>query len=666
MKSLVLFLFALFLVFACDNKSIERKISPKVIKTFYTISASQKQELINVVNHYSKNNKDSLKLKAALFLIKEIPRQYFYTSAQLKEFDILFTILGNKSDAWKQNIPWYGNQVHLIIDSLERAQGTCCGVLQKMYDRDLITADLLIEDIDLAFDSWNKPWSKHYTFNQFCEYILPYRATHEKLEKWRLTYLNKLKHLNYELKDSSSALELARRINEVSQLYYQDGINRYPVNISPTNLMKTSFADCRSIANYKLLRMRSMGIATAIDFVPQWANIDHGHYWNSLFDNSGKAVSFMAALNDVHALTAYNSILPKVYRYTWSSNPKVEKLLNNTELNCPDFFLNPAYIDVTDEYVKTINFNIYLLNRNINYKYVYLCLFNKGFNAIDFSEIDSNNTVSFNKVGLNAFYFPMYYDKGKYITAASPFYINSEGKKVDVPCTNTSQQSMTMTRKYHMETRKENWLKSLIGGEIQLSNDKNFTTYVIAHKIQKMPSQHLESAKTKIKSKYRYARFIFSPSELQIKYWGDGASLAELSFFDHRGNELTGKPFGSTGKAYNTYIAENAFDKNPLTFFEDARLEGTKYVALDFMSPRMVSEIKYWARNDMNDIQAGDEYELMYFDGNSFSSLGRKMSSDTLISFTNVPKDAVYWLKDLSHGSEERIFTYEEGKQVWW
>ena len=31
-----------------------------------------------------------------------------------------------------------------------------------------------------------------------------------------------------------------------------------------------------------------------------------------------------------------------------------------------------------------------------------------------------------------------------------------------------------------------------------------------------------------------------------------------------------------------------------------------------------------------------------------------------------MPRGALYWLRDLSKGKEERIFSYEDGKQVWW
>lgn len=38
---------------------------------------------------------------------------------------------------------------------------------------------------------------------------------------------------------------------------------------------------------------------------------------------------------------------------------------------------------------------------------------------------------------------------------------------------------------------------------------------------------------------------------------------------------------------------------------------------------------------------------------------------DTLV-YVEVPKNALLWLHNHTQGKEERIFTYESGKQIWW
>ena len=58
-------------------------------------------------------------------------------------------------------------------------------------------------------------------------------------------------------------------------------------------------------------------------------------------------------------------------------------------------------------------------------------------------------------------------------------------------------------------------------------------------------------------------------------------------------------------------------------------------------------------------------YELFYWN-NKWISLGTQKAEDFNIKFDNVPKNALLWLRNLTKGHEERPFTYENGKQVWW
>ena len=68
---------------------------------------------------------------------------------------------------------------------------------------------------------------------------------------------------------------------------------------------------------------------------------------------------------------------------------------------------------------------------------------------------------------------------------------------------------------------------------------------------------------------------------------------------------------------------------------------------------------------DSNNVRAGDLYELRYWQ-DGWRSLGKMTAeSDTLV-YEDVPVGALLWLHNHSGGREERIFTYENGKQVWW
>ncbi|MDR0574341.1 MAG: hypothetical protein LBG96_09985 [Tannerella sp.] len=68
-----------------------------------------------------------------------------------------------------------------------------------------------------------------------------------------------------------------------------------------------------------------------------------------------------------------------------------------------------------------------------------------------------------------------------------------------------------------------------------------------------------------------------------------------------------------------------------------------------------------------NTVREGDSYELFYCDDTGWRSLGRRTGDrNHAFDFTDVPANALYRLHDYTRGKEERIFTFEGGKQVWW
>ena len=67
-----------------------------------------------------------------------------------------------------------------------------------------------------------------------------------------------------------------------------------------------------------------------------------------------------------------------------------------------------------------------------------------------------------------------------------------------------------------------------------------------------------------------------------------------------------------------------------------------------------------------NLIKIGDTYQLFYWDINGWVLLETKVASKNSITFDNVPKNALLILRDLTRGKQERIFTYENNKQVFW
>jgi hypothetical protein len=185
--------------------------------------------------------------------------------------------------------------------------------------------------------------------------------------------------------------------------------------------------------------------------------------------------------------------------------------------------------------------------------------------------------------------------------------------------------------------------------------------------IEQIPGEHFKELESHSDGAFKYLRMVFSNRESDIVYDGDGASIAEIEFITTGNKVVKGIPVGTPGRKYNNYVPKNCFDGDPITFFEDARpKENCKFVGLVANSPVKIRKIRFLARNDMNSIQKGNEYELFYWDNKQFASLGKTIANDTLLIYNNVPENSVLLLKNLSAGKEERIFTWENGKQVWW
>ena len=161
---------------------------------------------------------------------------------------------------------------------------------------------------------------------------------------------------------------------------------------------------------------------------------------------------------------------------------------------------------------------------------------------------------------------------------------------------------------------------------------------------------------------YRYVRFRTSQKHLR---------MAEVAFFGKDGigieRELTGRIIFDSIPEVN---AMNIFDKNYATETCVNRIlpPSPYWIGLDLGPGNTcrVTRIEYCTYSGCNFVEAGDLYELFYFDQKlGWVSLGQQISPSEVLHY-DIPKNALLWLRDLSKGREERIFTYENGRQVWW
>lgn len=632
------------------------------------MSNENQKKFEKVFDHYKKPE-DRLKLKAAYFLVENMQGKGYYKGKQLEDFNVLFDVLANKPADYRENLPWYADELNVLLDSIEHIYGPLS--FSNMYfikDEDAFTTASFINYIDEAFQSWENPWSKEVvSFDDFLNYVLPYRNFQEPLEPWREMYTKKFNWIDDSVSLSDDIIRVADRLNVGSELKFSNGFGRYIVSIAPSDLLKAMYGTCADNSNHKAMIMRSHGIPVAIDYFPQYGSDHNTHYWNSIIDRNGNFISFEEALHDINAFVAYKYKIGKVFRKSFSKNKALIELIETEKENTPFVFRSCDFSDVTSEYVATTKVRLKLDNIPNGTGYVYAAVFNnKAWTVIDFARINKDGSVTFTQMGRDVLFLPVYSMNGELLPASNPFYITPKGFIKYVESQDVTEK-VVLTRKYHFHKRKMNWLKCLENGTFEGSNDPGFCEAFTLAKIEETPGEQLVELKNKVSKPFKYYRFKFSQEEQAIIYDGDGASIAEIELIAPSGEKLRGKPFGSPGKKYNPYTPEKCFDGNYLTFFEDSRTgDFDKYVGLELDIPQGVSRIRFIARNDMNSIQVGNLYELFYWDKQQFVSLGQKVASGHQLHYNNVPKGALLWLRNLTEGQEERVFTYEDGKQVWW
>ncbi len=190
------------------------KHSEKVKQTL-KIANGNRIELKNVLEYYSQKPEDSLKLKAANFLIENMQWHYgakVIPSDNLWDLFLLEDSLINRMlqnpAFWKNDKALSGYKYSAKKMLIDKAIGN--STVNAEYQSDLLNlnADFIIEAIETAFQVKELDWCKNLLFEDFCEYILPYRLNNKPVYPIR-------KKLN----------------DHLIKLYFTDSLHRKPNHV---------------------------------------------------------------------------------------------------------------------------------------------------------------------------------------------------------------------------------------------------------------------------------------------------------------------------------------------------------------------------------------------------------------------------------------------------
>ena len=385
-------------------------------------SSKKNKDQIKYAIRYFKQEGDSLQQDASNYILKSIGEHSF----------IQYALVDSGGSEIEWDVLHYKNydSMSAAMDSLEAIKGKLIWEKkEKVEDVQTISAEVLIENVELAFEAWKeKPWAKNYSFEIFKEYILPFRGSNEPIESWRGYFMVEYKDIDSKMNNVNDPLEAATLINKDLKSWFKFDSRFYchPTDQGLFSMLMNKVGRCEDMTNLAIYAMRANGIAVTSDYTPQWADTGNNHAWNVVITPDGKAIPFMGCEENPGKYSLRRR-MAKVYRKTYSKQTENLAFKLGNEEKAPAWLSGKCYLDVTREYTNVSHVTLKLdseIPDGVNF--AYLCVFNSGeWKAIHWGKINGNS-VTFTEMGLNLAYLPMFYVNEELIPAGEPFILRRD------------------------------------------------------------------------------------------------------------------------------------------------------------------------------------------------------------------------------------------------
>ena len=623
------------------------------------VAGENRPQLERVLDHYRHEDKDPSKLAAAKYLIINMPGHFSYTDTATVDFYYNAALKIQQAGGTPE---WQRDTLRSISDALNYS-------LSRAVESDikLVTSDYLIDNIDKAFHEWRtRPWAQHLTFDEFRDWILPYKVIdYQLLDSWRDTLSARFSDsISSVPSDDDRRLSIYGAIDIVRNEIHTKNPPRVlweersgiPLRSAQTWANMT-FGSCYDYVTMGTAVFRSLGLPSVVDRVPVWGRNSEGHSWFTFLSDQGKETPTINSLIVAAGMPFYPyERIPKVWRNTFAINRDIVRY-RNTAKYVHQFDL--CEHDVTDHYVRTSDIEVQLMSDiRIDDKYAYIAVFvNSGgpsWRVLDYGEV-KHGKACFRNMGRNVLYIALYYNGSVLAPASEPFILQKDGRVRYIHSEGgDGVRSIDIRRKYFESYNVVDMRRRILGGKIQCATRPDFSDSVTLYTIEttKIPDKIPVCAR----APYRYWRYL-SPN-------GSWGSVAEVLFMDSLGNPVKGR--GIAVPEAGQDAIDRAYDGNLLSNFEVNQPDGN-WVGLDLGTPGDVSFVRIVPRSDDNDICPGNQYELMFFDGLDWFSIGRKVADDNTLHYENVPINKLLWLRNYTRGNDERPFLLDQdGNIEWW
>ena len=599
-------------------------------------AGENRKELEKVLRHYSDEPEKS---EAARFLISNMPRWY---GRECVGWDSIKPILIRIRKG--ENIP---------TELLRKWQERSLYTQPKVYDAHVITADYLIENIDLAFDVWKRyPWNRSLDFDSFCELILPYRIGDEPLSRWRKLYHDHYTAILDSAYRGNDVVEACKAVDKDLKKDSYRWNTDFALPHQPADfLFYHRVGYCRDVCDITLYAMRACGIPVATDYFVYSPEYQQPHSWTMLRDTTGRFIQF--GFNEFEAnrdtVKTDGRKKGKVYRYCFGAQK--EPLRGVTaDKSVPPLFRNRFIKDVTADYFGRNTATVPVTPNDE--EYVYLGTFSpNGWIPIDIAE-GGKETASFRNLEPDLIYQPLFSDGRQHRPAGYPFVFSGEGVQILKPDTTRMERAVLKRKMSLVQTIAAFLYRGIIGSRIEGCRDTSFAGADLLYRFtDTLRTNYCELMPADTSKAFRFLRYSSPP--------GKSLELAELAIFADTlcKEKIRMRRVNDIGPVH---MLDNITDDDQLTYFTSE--DTSCAIVYDLGKLTKIKKIVFSPRNDDNYIWPGHLYELFYQDGtNGWRSLGKQTAGEREITY-EIPSGALLWLRDLTKGKEEQVFLYRDGQ----
>ena len=671
---------------------------PPGVEETLSQAGKNRGELEKVLRYYRESPEDSLKYRAACFLIDNMKwhlstEQTVFPDSSLLEwhsrFDGLYREMmkGIKDSSLYTEANIESRQQHAFIaHKLETMILPDTPVIVKgvFPDPRHVNSDFLISHIENAFRVWKEsPYASYLPFEQFKEMILPYRAmtgyafyeNGKKLNDIFSKHLNTSDEKTYSRYMSRYTL-YTNTIHQMFTLPHQQHVGLY-------DLFLGYQVDCISLSNNFCNVFRAFGIPTAVDYNISFREKAGRHFHCTLVDSTGSRTKYSPTRSrDPFNLSASSS--PSFFRSTFAAQADSPHMLKAKDEVVPEAFETPCLKEVTSENYRVAQVEI-PLNADISNNLVYLYTFNNipgGIVPATWGLVDhQHKTTHFKNVVYNILYIPVYLKGDSIIPYADPFYLTSPDTLYTShsfvtlrPAQPEKRGDLLLHRKFPEKTHLQEKARLMIGGRFEGANREDFKDSVLLGTIETAPVLNLQEYTPKICRAFQYYRYVTSPT----------SRYSNMGILEFLTDEYTPEDLLPMPTPLPTFTPEAAKAKQDDRAYRKLQVDTSKYKYLRYQPaynssmqhasfskidlmplkrPMKVKKIRFAPANAENHIVVGHTYQLLYWD-NDWKKAGTRIARYNFLKFDNVPLDRIYWLRDLSAGNEELPFFYKDGKQL--